>query len=127
MSDAMRPAATTLERTFDVGAEARDDLRQRDQSGLRGRVVRRARSAILAADRADMDDAAAAGLRQQRQEDLRADERAFQIGVEDRVPIRVGDLVEIGRLVDAGIVHEDRDLAEACAPRAPPLRRWRGR
>ena len=42
--------------------------------------MRGARAAILAADRTDMDDGAAARLLQQRQENLRADERAFEIG-----------------------------------------------
>jgi len=57
------------------------------------------RPAILAADRADMNDRAAAGLLQQGQESLRHHEGAFEIGVQHRVPVGVGDGVEIGGLL----------------------------
>ena len=75
--------------------------------------MRGARAAILAADRADMDDGPATRFLQQRQEGLCADVGALEIGIEDRIPIFVGNLIEIGRLVDAGIVDEDRDRSEA--------------
>ncbi len=69
-------------------AEARDHLRQRNQPRFGRGIMGRARAAILAADRADMDDAAAARLLQQRQENLRADERALEIGRRGSCPSR---------------------------------------
>ena len=78
--------------------------------------MRRARAAILAADRADMHDRAAARFLQQRQERLRRQERPLEIGGQDRVPVRVVDLVEVGGLVDPGIVDQDRDRRRNPSP-----------
>jgi hypothetical protein len=73
----------------------------------------RARAAILARYRTNMHDRAAAGVLEQWQEHLRAEEGSAQIGGEDGVPVGVGDLIVVGRLVDAGIVDQDRDRTKA--------------
>ena len=89
-------------------------FRQRDQTGLRGRVVRRVRVAFLAGDRGDVDDAAVVLLDHRGHDRLAADEGAVEIDAQHLAPF-----LEIGfphRLVDAGdagIVDENVDLAEA--------------
>ena len=66
-----------------------------------------ARAAILARYRTDMGDGAAACRLQQRQEHLRDHKGPLEVGVHDHVPVGIRDGVEIGRLVDAGIVDQD--------------------
>src|ERR1700749_3058477 len=72
----------------------------------------RTRAAILSANRSYMDDAAIAGILEQRQERLYADERAFEVCVQDRIPVRIRHIIEISGLVFSGVVNEDRDRSK---------------
>ena len=86
---------------------------QRDQAGLRGRVMRGVGVAFLAGDGGDVDDAAVLLLQHRRHHRLAADEGPVEIDAQHLAPfLEVGfphRLVDAG---DAGIVDEDVDLAE---------------
>src|SRR5581483_7664932 len=92
------------------GEEAGHALREGDEAALRRGVVRGPRAAVLPAHGADVHDGAARAEPAERL--LRHDERAAEVHGEHLVPVGVGDPVEVGRLVDAGVVHEDVDPAE---------------
>ena len=85
MSDAIRPAAmmTAFDRTPNCAPKRAITCASEMRPASGGRIVRRARSAILAAHRTDMHDAAMRRFGEQWQEHLGADERAFQVGRED--------------------------------------------
>ena len=88
-------------------------FRQRDQAGLRGRIMRGVGVAFLAGDRGDVDDAAVFLFEHRRHHRLAADEGPVEIDAQHLAPfLEVGfphRLVDAG---DAGIVDEDVDLAE---------------
>ena len=85
--------------------------RDRTLGGVVGRYVEVTDEPV---DGGNVDDAAAAGLTQKRDGMLGAEEDALDVHREDRVPLRLGQLVR--RLIDAAdarVVHEDIEAAEA--------------
>ncbi len=88
-------------------------LRQRDQAGLGGRIMRGVRIAFLAGDRGDVHDAPVLLLEHRGHDRLADDEGAVEVDAQHLVPL--GEVGLPHRLVDAGdagIVDEDVDLAE---------------
>ena len=104
---------TAVDQDVVLGEFLAERLGQRDQAGLRGRIMRGVGVAFLAGDRGDVDDAAVFLREHRRHHRLAADEGAVEIDAQHLAPF-----VEVGfphRLVDAGdagIVDEDVDLAE---------------
>ena len=76
-------------------------------TGLGGRVIRLPELAFFAIDRADVDDATPATV-DHVVDDLLGDiEHAVEVGLDDRVPIRLGHLAEHAIPRDAGVVDQD--------------------
>ena len=97
-----------------LGKLLAERLRQRDQAGFRGRVMRGVGIAFLAGDGGDVDDAPVVLLDHQRGNRLaETDERTVEIDAQHLAPLLEVSLPD--RLVDAGdagIVDENVDLAE---------------
>src|SRR5215469_16949761 len=86
--------------------------REHDRASLRNAIMRVLGPSEQAAERRQIDDAAAAALSQQHRGALRAQELRFQIDVKDFFPLRDGELFEWGLEEHAGVVHLDVEALE---------------
>ena len=94
------------------GEFAGDSFGETDEAGLAGRVVGLAGVADEADDRGDVDDARVFGLHESAHETFDCVECAFEVGVDDRVPIFFLHAHEERVAGDAGVVDEDVGCAD---------------
>ena len=107
-------------------AEARDHLRQRNQPGLARGVMRGARAAVLAADRTDMRRSRRCPVSASSGRKTWAQMKGpFRLAARTSSQSSSVTSIEIGRLVDAGIVDEDRNGPQRAARIARPRPRPR--
>jgi hypothetical protein len=98
------------------------DVGQRDHRSLRHAVVGHLGQRKQPRRRSHVQDVATLLPDQHRYERVAAMDHAPEIDVDDPVPLLERDLVELGRVHDAGIVHEDVDGAPLFLD-APPCGR----
>ena len=112
MSVSINPGATALTVIPRLASSRAERFRQTNQARLARGVVRLPGVADQSDDRADVDDAAAALLDHRAHQRLGEVEGAFQVRVQDRVPIvdRHAHAESIAR--HAGVVHQNVDASE---------------
>ena len=91
---------------------ARNRHRQPDQSRFRRCVICLAYLARLSEDAGDVDDPTPALLHHRAQHCLRAQIRTGEVGIDDAIPIRALHAQYKLVMGDAGIIHQNVDLAE---------------
>jgi hypothetical protein len=85
---------------------------QPEHARLRRRVVRAHHAADVRGHRGEVDDAAPMAPAHAGQDGLRHQEARFQVDRDQFVPIPLGDLFDALHAGDAGVIHQDIDVAE---------------
>src|SRR5439155_22757905 len=115
-----KAGADAVDVDFVSGQLGGEDLREEDEASLRDGVGAKAGQALAAGDRAEIDDAAALTLLDERAADgFRHEEGAVEVHVEDAPPLALFEIEErdaVAPATGSGIVHEDVDASEF-APR----------
>ena len=100
-----------------LGEPAGRGLGERVHRELARAVRREARVALAPGDRRRVDDLAATGRDHPLGALLDADQGAEGIDVHDRVPVLLGDVEQVQRLVEAGVVEQDVEPPRALEER----------